>query len=62
MPFKSEKQRRYLWKFHPDIARRWTLEEEFRKLVGATLEDSEVKKWKRKKSKSRLGARKWKST
>jgi len=24
MPFKSEKQRRYLWKFHPDIAREWT--------------------------------------
>lgn len=26
MPFKSEKQRRYMWKFHPDIARRWTEE------------------------------------
>lgn len=24
MPFRSEKQRRFLWKFHPDIARRWT--------------------------------------
>jgi hypothetical protein len=23
MPFKSEKQRRYLWKKHPRIARRW---------------------------------------
>lgn len=23
MPFKSEKQRRFLWKFHPDIAKRW---------------------------------------
>lgn len=24
MPFKSEKQRRYMWANHPDIARRWT--------------------------------------
>ena len=23
MPFKSEAQRRYLWKFHPDIAEEW---------------------------------------
>jgi hypothetical protein len=26
MPFVSEKQRRFLWKNHPDIARRWTAE------------------------------------
>jgi len=24
MPFKSAKQRRYLWSQHPDIAKRWT--------------------------------------
>jgi hypothetical protein len=24
MPFKSEKQRRYLWAKHPKIARKWT--------------------------------------
>ena len=24
MPFKSEKQRRFLWKFHPEVAREWT--------------------------------------
>ena len=24
MPFKSEKQRRYLWAKHPEIAKRWT--------------------------------------
>lgn len=24
MPFKSERQRRYLWANRPDIARRWT--------------------------------------
>ena len=24
MPFKSEKQRRYLWKNEPKIARKWT--------------------------------------
>jgi hypothetical protein len=23
MPFKSERQRRYLWVHHPSIARRW---------------------------------------
>jgi hypothetical protein len=26
MPFKSEKQRRYLWKNEPKIAREWTEE------------------------------------
>jgi hypothetical protein len=24
MPFRSLKQRKYLWATHPDIARRWT--------------------------------------
>jgi hypothetical protein len=24
MPFRSAKQRRYMWAKHPDIARRWT--------------------------------------
>jgi hypothetical protein len=24
MPFRSEKQRRFLWAVHPEIARRWT--------------------------------------
>ena len=24
MPFKSEKQRRYLWRNHPEIAERWS--------------------------------------
>lgn len=24
MPFRSEKQRRYMWSKHPSIARRWT--------------------------------------
>lgn len=26
MPFRSEKQRRYLWKFHPDVAQKWSEE------------------------------------
>jgi hypothetical protein len=26
MPFRSVKQRKYLWAKHPDIARRWTKE------------------------------------
>jgi len=24
MPFKSERQRRYLWAKHPEVARSWT--------------------------------------
>ena len=24
MPFKSEKQQKYLWKNHPKIAKKWT--------------------------------------
>jgi hypothetical protein len=24
MPFRSEKQRKYLWKFHPDVAKKWS--------------------------------------
>ena len=24
MPFRSEKQRRFLWMKHPEVARRWT--------------------------------------
>jgi len=40
MPFKSEKQRRYLWAKHPEIAERWT------KKYG-----SKIRKGKRKKSK-----------
>lgn len=27
MPFKSEKQRRFLWARHPNIARKWAHEE-----------------------------------
>ena len=27
MPFKSEKQRRYMWANHPEIAQRWADEE-----------------------------------
>jgi hypothetical protein len=26
MPFRSEKQRRFLWMRHPEIAKRWTEE------------------------------------
>jgi hypothetical protein len=27
MPFKSDKQRKYMWLKHPEIAKRWTQEE-----------------------------------
>ena len=31
MPFKSEKQRRYLWMHEPEIARRWAEKEKRRR-------------------------------
>lgn len=34
MPFQSPKQRRFLFKFHPDIARRWAEEEKMAKNTG----------------------------
>lgn len=46
MPFESERQRRYMWAKHPDIARRWT------KKYGSSLKAAvkrEKKKRKRKK-------------
>gem|GEM_PF-1833176 len=49
MPFKSERQRRYLWKFHPDIAKRWAAEEKFQKLIRLTIERSQ-KNGKRRKN------------
>ena len=42
MPFRSEKQREFMWAKHPDIARRWT--EKYGPYVRPT------KKKKRKKS------------
>jgi hypothetical protein len=31
MPFKSSKQRKYLYKFEPEIAKKWAREEERKK-------------------------------
>jgi len=45
VPFKSEKQRRYLWKNHPKIARDWTNEMNGGKPVGK----KKKKKTKRRK-------------
>lgn len=36
MPFKSEAQRRFLWKNHPEIARRWAKE------YGSKMPQSEI--------------------
>ena len=41
MPFKSEKQRKYLWKNHPKIARDWTEE------YGSKVEKKKKKKKKK---------------
>ena len=35
MPFKSEKQRRYLYSQHPAIAERWSKEEKREKMIKA---------------------------
>lgn len=43
MPFKSEKQRRYLWARHPDIAREWT-EKHGSKPVGKKKKPKKGKK------------------
>jgi len=43
MPFKSEKQRRFLWSKHPEIARRWSKE------YGSTPEAEKKKDSKRKR-------------
>ena len=34
MPFKSEKQRKFLWAKHPEIAKRWTKKYGSRPLKG----------------------------
>ena len=43
MPFKSEKQRRYLWKNEPKIAREWT------KAYGSKPKGKKKKAKRRKK-------------
>lgn len=37
MPFKSEKQRKYLWANHPEIAKRWAKEASLLKKKGGSL-------------------------
>ena len=43
MPFRSEKQRRYLWMKHPEIAERWAHE------YGSKVKRKVRKKIRRKK-------------
>jgi hypothetical protein len=43
MPFRSEKQRRFLWSQHPDIAKRWAHEYPQRKKLPMYVSDSEKK-------------------
>ena len=35
MPFKSDKQRKYMWINHPEIAKKWTMEENDNPMVKA---------------------------
>lgn len=51
MPFKSEKQRRYLWKNEPAIAKRWSKE------YGSMPVDRSPKKAKQELSKNAIERR-----
>ena len=42
MPFKSEKQRRFLWAAHPDIAKRWAHEYPNQKKLPMYAHDKKV--------------------
>lgn len=47
MPFKSIKQRKYLWAKHPEIARKWTKEH------GSKIATSTGKRVRRRAQRSR---------
>lgn len=53
MPFRSEKQRRYMWMNHPDIAKRWT-KKYGSKIVSNASRASVVRKGKKKKKKRKV--------
>lgn len=42
MPFKSEKQRRYMWATHPELARKW--EEEAKRQHKPAVQKKQKKK------------------
>lgn len=50
MPFRSEKQRRFLWAAHPDIAKRWAHEYPTKKKLPLYAHSSSDDKGKRSKS------------
>ncbi len=52
MPFRSEKQRKFLWAFHPDIAKRWS-EEYGGKLTKSKRSKNGRRKTTRKNSSKR---------
>ena len=47
MPFRSEKQRRYMWMKHPEIAQRWA--DEAKKSGKPTVQKKKKKSFKRDK-------------
>jgi hypothetical protein len=44
MPLESKRQQRFMFKFHPDIAKRWAKETDFSKLPEKVSEDDDAKK------------------
>lgn len=57
MPFKSEKQRRFLWLKHPDIARRWAHDYPQKKKLPMYAHDSDSKEKEAALAKLMLGVR-----
>lgn len=54
MPFKSEKQRRYLWATHPEVAHKWAYGKHSTKADwGRSIAEARVHKKKKKKRKHR---------
>jgi hypothetical protein len=45
MPFRSQKQRRYLWLKHPDIARKWNKKYGSKIVPSGKKKKKKTKKW-----------------
>jgi hypothetical protein len=48
VPFKSESQRRYLWKFHPEVAKKWAHEHPGQKKLPRRKRKTD---WKKERAK-----------
>jgi hypothetical protein len=58
MPFRSEKQRRYMWANHPDIAREWTDKYGSKPVDDDVTMEAKNQRIQKKKDKSRESKKK----